>query len=122
MAAFLPESPPEIRTTSMPLSIAEKKRFRRIGHELKPVVMTGGQGLTENVLAEIERALEDHELIKVRINGEDREERTAAMAAISRQCRAEAVQIIGKIVLLYRPARKPDPRLSNLLRFSHLQG
>lgn len=105
----------------MALSIAEKKRFRRIGHELKPVVLTGGQGLTESVMAEIERALEDHELIKVRINGEDREERAEAMQAIAAHCKAEIVQIIGKIVLLYRPAKKPSPKLSNLLRFSHLK-
>ncbi len=105
----------------MPLSIAEKKRFRRIGHELKPVVMTGGQGLTEAVIAEIDRALEDHELIKVRINGEDREERAAAMAAVATQCKAQTVQVIGKIVLLYRPARKANAKLSNLLRFSHLK-
>lgn len=106
----------------MPLSIAEKKRFRRIGHELKPVVMTGGEGLTEGVAAEVERALEDHELIKVRINGEDREERAAAMQALAAHCRAEVVQVIGKIVLLYRAAKKPNPKLSNLLRYSHLQG
>lgn len=105
----------------MPLSIAEKKRFRRIGHELKPVVMTGGDGLTEGVMAEVERALEDHELIKVRINGEDREARAAEMAAMAAHCQAETVQVIGKIVLLYRPARKPNPKLSNLLRYSHLK-
>lgn len=105
----------------MPLSTAEKKRFRRIGHELKPVVMTGGQGLTEAVIAEIDRALEDHELIKVRINGEDREERAAAMAAVAAQCKAQPVQVIGKIVLLYRPTRKANAKLSNLLRFSHLK-
>ena len=105
----------------MPLSIAEKKRFRRIGHELSPVVLTGGQGLTEGVLAEADRALEDHELIKVSVNGEDREERAAAMQMISQHTRAQIVQIIGKIVLLYRPARKPNAKLSNLLRFSHLK-
>ena len=105
----------------MPLSIAEKKRFRRIGHELSPVVLTGGQGLTEGVLAETERALENHELIKVRVNGEDREERADAIQLITRHTKSQVVQIIGKIVLLYRPARKPDARLSNLLRFSHLK-
>jgi len=105
----------------MPLSTAEKTRFRRIGHELKPVVMTGGQGLTEAILAETSRALEDHELIKVRINGEDREERAAAIQQIAKTTRSQVVQIIGKIVLLYRPAKKPNPKLSNLLR-SHLQG
>ncbi len=105
----------------MSLTIAQKKHFRRIGHELSPVVLTGGQGLTEGVLAEVERALEDHELIKVRVNGEDREERAAAMAAIAKQSRAQVVQVIGKIVLLYRPAKKPNAKLSNLLRFSHLK-
>lgn len=105
----------------MPLSIAEKKRFRRIGHELKPVVLTGAQGLSEGILAETERALEDHELIKVRINGEDREERAEAMQMLARHCQAQIVQIIGKIVLLYRPARKPNAKLSNLLRYSHLK-
>lgn len=105
----------------MPLAIAQKKRFRRIGHELKPVVMTGGQGLSDAVIAETDRALEDHELIKVRINGEDREERAAAIQQLARQTRAETVQIIGKIVLLYRAARKPNPKLSNLLRNAHLE-
>lgn len=105
----------------MPLSTAEKKRFRRIGHELSPVILTGGQGLTEGVLAETDRALEDHELIKVRINGEDREERAAAIQFLAKQMKAQIVQIIGKIVLLYRPARKPNVKLSNLLRFSHLK-
>ena len=105
----------------MPLSTAEKTRFRRIGHALKPVVMTGGQGLTDAILAESDRALEDHELIKVRINGEDREARAEAIKRIAQSTRSQVVQIIGKIVLLYRPAKKPNPKLSNLLR-SHLQG
>lgn len=105
----------------MPLSIAEKKRFRRIGHELKPVVLTGGQGVTDSVLVEIDRALEDHELIKVRVNSEDREERAQAMQAIANHAQAEVVQTIGKIVLLFRPAKKPNSKLSNLLRFNHIK-
>lgn len=105
----------------MALSIAEKKHFRQIGHSLSPVVMTGGNGLTDAILAETDRALEDHELIKVRVNGEDREERAAAMESIAKGAKAQIVQIIGKIVLLYRPARKPNPKLSNLLRNAHLK-
>ena len=54
------------------LSIHERKRLRQIGHALNPVVMIGGQGLTENVIEETNRALNDHELIKVKIAGEDR--------------------------------------------------
>ena len=59
------------------LSIHERKRLRQIGHALNPVVMIGGQGLTENVIEETNRALNDHELIKVKIAGEDREDRAA---------------------------------------------
>jgi RNA-binding protein len=106
----------------MTLSIAEKKRFRRIGHALKPVVLLGNQGLSEAVLAEINRALEDHELIKVRIGGEDREARAEAIAAMTEACHALNVQVIGKIVLLYRRAKKPDPKLSNVLRHAALGG
>lgn len=100
----------------MSLSIAEKKRFRQIGHQLNPVVLLGGHGLTEAVLAEIDRALEDHELIKVRLGGEDRELRLAMIDEIVQSTNSQAVQTIGKLVLLYRAAKKPNPRLSNILR------
>jgi len=98
------------------LSTAEKKRLRQIGHHLNPVVLLGGNGLTESVIAEIDARLEDHELIKVRVGGEDRAARLAAIDEIAKATQAEVAQIIGKLVLLYRAARKPDPKLSNLLR------
>ena len=82
------------------LSIQERKRLRQIGHALNPVVMLGGQGLTENVIEETNRALNDHELIKVKIGGEDREARVAAMNEIAQVTGAELVQTIGKIALL----------------------
>lgn len=100
----------------MSLSTAEKKRLRQIGHHLNPVVLLGGNGLTESVIAEIDARLEDHELIKVRVGGEDREARLAAIGEIASATQSEVAQIIGKLVLLYRAARKPDPKLSNLLR------
>ena len=100
----------------MASSIAEKKRFRQIGHLLNPIVLLGNQGLTEAVLAEIDRALEDHELIKVRIGGEDREARREAFEIMPSTTKSQAVQIVGKIVLLYRAAKKPNPKLSNILR------
>jgi len=100
------------------LSPAEKKRLRQIGHHLDPLVQLGGQGLTEAVLAEIDARLEDHELIKVRVGGDDREARQAAIAAIAEATGSEVAQAIGKLVLLYRAAKKPNPKLSNLLRHS----
>lgn len=102
------------------LSIQERKRLRQIGHELNPVVMLGGQGLTENVLEETNRALNDHELIKVKIAGEDREARVAVITEIAQATGAEVVQTIGKIALLYKKAAKQNPKLSNLVRYANL--
>ena len=102
------------------LSIQERMRLRQIGHALNPVVMIGGQGLTENVVEETNRALNDHELIKVKIAGEDREARVAVIAEISEVTGAEVVQTIGKIALLYKKAKQQNPKLSNLVRHAHL--
>lgn len=98
------------------LSNDEKKRFRAIGHKLKPVIIVGGKGVTESLIAELDRALEDHELIKIKLAVEDREDRQPIMDEICQQTGAEAVQSIGKVALLYRAAKKPKPRLSNLIR------
>ena len=102
------------------LSIHERKRLRQIGHVLNPVVMIGGQGLTDAVIEETLRALNDHELIKVKIAGEDREARAAVIDAIVEATGAEAVQKIGKIVLLYKKEAKQNQDLSNLVRHAHL--
>ena len=102
------------------LSIQERKRLRQIGHALNPVVMLGGQGLTESVVEEINRALNDHELIKVKIVAEDREARAALIEEIATVTEAQVVQTIGKIALLYKKAAKQNQKLSNLVRHSHL--
>ena len=102
------------------LSIQERKRLRQIGHALNPVVMLGGQGLTENVIEETNRALNDHELIKVKIVAEDREARAALIEEIAQATDAQIVQTIGKIVLLYKKAPKQNAKLSNLVRHAHL--
>ena len=104
----------------MPLSSEQKRRFRKIGHHLKPVVIVADQGLSESVLAEIERALEDHELIKIKCNVMEREDKTALMTAICEETGAELAQSVGKIGLYYRPAKKQNFKLSNVTRFQHL--
>ncbi len=98
----------------MSLSPETKKRYRTIGHGLKPVVTVAGKGLSEGVLAELGRALDDHELIKVKLAMEDREERKQAIADLCSQTGAELVQTIGKIVLIFREARKPKLATSNI--------
>lgn len=98
------------------LSSGHKKRYRAIGHTLKPIVTIGGKGLTESLLTELERALEDHELIKIKLAIVDRELRQVTVTEICQQSGAEVVQAIGKTVLLFRAAKKPKPKLSNLIR------
>ena len=80
----------------------QKKQLRARAHALKPVVITGQAGITPAVLDEINRALEHHELIKVRINAEDREQRREMGAQICAELNAELIQSIGHIVTLFR--------------------
>ena len=92
-----------------------KKKFRAIGHHLKPAVTVGGNGLADSVLAELNRVLDDHELIKVKIVG-DRNERAEIIRELSQLEATEIVQTIGGVALIYRPARKAYPPLSNIVR------
>jgi RNA-binding protein len=92
------------------------KQLRAIGHKLNPVVTIAGNGLTESVLAELERALGDHELIKVKLAVGSREARTAVAQEICDRSGAEMVQSIGNVVVILRRSANPDPRLSNLIR------
>ncbi len=94
----------------------DNRQLRAIGHRLKPVVTLGNSGLSEGVLNELNRALNDHELIKVKIAGDDREERAELVARMAEACSAEVVQQIGKTALLLRRNSRPNPRTSNLVR------
>ena len=100
----------------MPSSSQQKKQFRAIGHKLKPIVTVADKGLTENVRLELDRALTDHELIKVKLAAGDRVAREAIRDELISLLKAECIQQIGHILLIYRASRKPDPRLSNLIR------
>jgi RNA-binding protein len=94
----------------------DTKRMRAIGHKLKPVVIIAGKGLTEGVMAEIERALTDHELIKIKLAADSREARAELTKQISARTGATLVQCVGHVALLVRRSAKPDPRLSNLIK------
>lgn len=83
-----------------------KKFMRAKAHSLKPVVITGQNGITHSVLNEIDLALEHHELIKVRVNASDREDRKAMTAQICADSSAELIQAIGHVITLYRKASK----------------
>jgi len=91
------------------MSITEKQRIhlRKLAHNLKPLVIVGQAGLTENVISEIDSTLAHHELIKVRINGADKAARQAIIDNIVEQTGADWVLSIGHICALYRPAENP---------------
>ncbi|MFZ7316962.1 ribosome assembly RNA-binding protein YhbY [Avibacterium avium] len=91
----------------MQLSTKQKQYLKGLAHHLSPVVMLGGNGLTEGVIAEIDHSLNHHELIKVKIAGADRETKQLIIDAIVRETKAAGVQTIGHILVLYRPSEEP---------------
>lgn len=100
----------------MELSNARKKELRTLGHSLKPIITIAEKGVTDTINAELERALNDHELIKIKINLNDPALRKQLASDICSHHRATLVQSIGKVALILRKAKKPNPKLSNLLR------
>lgn len=85
----------------------QKKALKARAHSLDPVVIVGDKGVTATLIAEVDRALAAHELIKVRAPALDRDGREAALAEIALRCGAEPVQAIGKVFVLYRQ-RPPE--------------
>ena len=97
-----PASHPPPKLNEMSLTSSQRRYLRGLAHALKPVLLLGGKGVTPSVLSELEHALDDHELIKVKLAGADRDEREAALAQLLDAGRAEAVQRIGHVAVLYR--------------------
>ena len=97
-------------------SAADKKHLRRLGHNLKPIVTIANKGLTDSVNSEIDRALNDHELIKIKVSVGDRDAKKLISEEICQIHKAQLMQSIGHVLLIFRAALKPNPKLSNLLR------
>jgi RNA-binding protein len=92
------------------LTDAQRKHLRRLGHDRNPIVLIGGGGLSPNLIAEMDRALNDHELVKVRARVGDRDLRDEVLAELATATRAELVQRIGHVALYYR-AHPTEPRI-----------
>ena len=104
------------------LSAKQRSDLRAQAHKLKPTVIIGDKGLTDPVVAEIDRALKAHELIKIRASTDDRDARDLWLESICRKLEAHPVQQIGKMFVIYRekpeeekepaprPAKRPSPR------------
>jgi RNA-binding protein len=91
---------------SIVLSPRQRAQLKAMAHGLEPFVKVGQAGLTDAVVAETDRALTAHGLIKVRIGGADREARLAITEALCARTSAAAVQYVGKVLVLWRP--RPD--------------
>jgi RNA-binding protein len=92
----------------MSLSETQKRYLRGLGHQLKPIVMVGEAGLSASLLQEYETTIAHHELIKVRVKVGDRIERDALVNELCAKGKAELVQRVGNMALIYRP--NPDKK------------
>ena len=114
------------------LTIAERKAHRAEAHHLDPVVMIGNDGLTPAVRKEVDAALNAHGLIKVRVQGDDRQAREAMYQDLVEGLNAAPIQHIGKLLVLWRPKlkkekavdedRMPGPREFKVLKYSKRGG
>ena len=91
------------------LSGRERRALRRLAHGLRPVVQVGGSGITDGVIAALDVALRDHELVKLEI-AHEREERALLADEVASRTGSAVAGLIGKMAILYRPARDPDKR------------
>lgn len=90
----------------MTLSEKQRKHLRRLGHPLHPIVTLGQSGLTDAIVQEMQRALNDHELVKVRARAAERASRDEMLDQLAQRTASELVQRIGNVGLFYRPDAK----------------
>ena len=87
----------------MKLTSNQKKYLRSMAHDLKPFVMIGQHGLSESVVSELESTLHKHELLKIKLRVTEREEKQKIVDRILLLSKAELVQVIGGVLVIYRP-------------------
>tara|TARA_B100000768_G_C10924163_1_gene226874 strand:- start:65 stop:358 length:294 start_codon:yes stop_codon:yes gene_type:complete len=90
----------------MAVNDKQKSYLRGLAHALKPVVMVGNKGLTDTVLAEVENALNHHELIKVKVSGAEKTDRLKLVGTISDSTNAQLITTIGHISVFYRMSKE----------------
>ena len=95
----------------MRLTERQKKFLRKQAHNLKPIMSAGDKGITDAFLQELDRTLEHHELIKVRVRAGDRTARDEAISSLIQATTANLISRVGNIALIYRP-RKKNPVIS----------
>lgn len=95
----------------MNISTQQKRYLRSLAHALKPVVTVGESGLSDAVMRELDLSIDHHELIKVRIHAEDREERKKLIDDLCSKSNSTLIQSIGHLAVIYRPSKKPVIKL-----------
>ena len=93
----------------MELTSKQRKILEKAAHDLQPIVIVGGAGMTEGVIQMTDKALADHELVKVKFN-EYKEEKQELTAELCEKANGTLVRIIGNVAILYREAEKPEDR------------
>ena len=86
----------------MPLTNSQRRYLRGLAHDLKPVILVGNKGVTDALVAEFGNALDQHELVKVRIPAEDRDDFATQAAQLAESAGAETVQTIGRTAVFFR--------------------
>jgi len=98
----------------MNLNKKQIQYLKGVAHSLKPIVLLGNNGLTEAVVAEIDYALNHHELIKVKIPTDDKETKGLIVEAICRETNATKIQVIGKTLIIYRQSEEHKIRIPKI--------
>ncbi|WP_201533246.1 YhbY family RNA-binding protein [Psychrobacter ciconiae] len=93
------------------------RHLKGIGHQLKPIVMIGNNGVTQAIINEVDRALTDHELIKVKLPAGSKHDRDVVSSELAAAANAYVIHTIGRMALLLRRNPNPNPKLSNLVRY-----
>ena len=103
------------------ITSSARKKYRKIGHHLRPIVTVGNSGITNGVIEEMQRALRDHELIKVKLNIEKKSQRAREVKNLSSTLDAHFIQLIGKNALLYKKnSSAKSSSLSNVLKYDNV--
>ena len=98
------------------LNTQMKKSLRGVAHHLDPIIAVSERGISDGIVEETERALSDHELIKVKVFSADRSSRGEVASALAEATSSIVLQQIGKVAVLYRHNPKANPKLSNIAR------
>jgi RNA-binding protein len=81
----------------------QRRHLRALAHPMKPIVQVGKDGIDDGLIAAVDQALADHELVKIKVGESAALDRHAAAAELAEKTRSEVAQVLGNIVLLYRP-------------------